>query len=472
MSVIILQKPTQNAVYAKNAVPKIVLSATEVVNITVYFKREDDDDWEPDNKVFSGSYTPDYNGEIAFDMKGLFDPFIRTVMPSGNTTGQDRYRYMFRAVITATRATLSSQTVTWLVANAKMKSGESFSQYTQRHFLTHQPAEKRTTKDSPEFLTFSGDYSLKARFYTTTGGTVDCAISTTDNPVKTVNVSYQRLKSMVNVVGQLKGYYDIMLMSKSTVLATQRYVLYRTTGRERYFVFVNSLGGIDTLICQGESTLEPEATFNTGVMTDSRIVLDDTDDTKIWQQYLRFPWRHRNWIHELLTEKQQTAIYDPESKEMEKIVLTGIDFTVGDREQLAAASFTYMLADTDDLLPETMSEMDRTLRLSSLRGAESVTIEDEEEEEPVNIVTDYTDLIDGNTITFESLGEEGRIHLEGSGDITMEVSVDGVNFVTYEHDAAFDNGVAVIPVTLFVGDWVRITADTLTCVIVNYNTTE
>lgn len=472
MSVIILQKPTQNAVYAKNAVPKIVLSATEIVSIKLYFKREDDDEWEPDDMVFSGSYMPDFNGEISFDMKGLFDPFIRTVMPSGNTTGQESYRYVFRAVISATRATQSSQTITWLVANAKMKSGESFSQYTQRNFLTHQPAEKRTTKDSPEYLTFSGDYSLKARFYTTSGGSVDCAISTTSDPVKTVNVSYQRLKSMVNVVGKLKGYYDIMLMSKNTVLATQRYVLYRTTGRERYFVFVNSLGGIDTMICQGDSTLEPEATFDTGVMTDSRIALDDTDDTKIWRQHLRFPWRHRNWIHELLTEKQQTAIYDPESGEMEKIVLTGIDFTIGNREPLATASFTYMLADTDDLLPETMSEADRTLRVSSVRGSESVTIEDEQEEDPVNIVTDYTDLIDGNTVTFESLGEEGRIHLEGSGEITIEIGVDGENFVTYEHDAAFENGVAVIPVTLFVGDWVRITADTLTCVIVNYNTTE
>ena len=98
--------------------------------------------------------------------------------------------------------------------------------------------------------------------------------------------------------------------------------------------------------------------------------------------------------------------------------------------------------------------------------------QDEEEEEPVNIVTDYTDLVDGNTVTFESLGEEGRIHLEGSGEITIEIGVDGENFVTHEHNAAFDNGVAVIPVTLFVGDWVRITADTLTSVIVNYNTTE
>ena len=83
---------------------------------------------------------------------------------------------------------------------------------------------------------------------------------------------------------------------------------------------------------------------------------------------------------------------------------------------------------------------------------------------------DYSMKIEGgNSVRFEALGGEGRIHLEGSGPIKVEVSVDGVNYKEVEHDIEFSEGVAITPISFYIGDLVRISATTLTKVQINYN---
>lgn len=88
----------------------------------------------------------------------------------------------------------------------------------------------------------------------------------------------------------------------------------------------------------------------------------------------------------------------------------------------------------------------------------------------INKTKDYTsEITGGNTCRFEALGQEGRIHLEGTGSIVVEVSVDGVNYKTVEHEITFTNGKAIAPCAFYIGDFVRVSATTLTKVIVNYN---
>ena len=83
---------------------------------------------------------------------------------------------------------------------------------------------------------------------------------------------------------------------------------------------------------------------------------------------------------------------------------------------------------------------------------------------------DYSMKIEGgNSVRFEALGGEGRIHLEGSGPIKVEVSVAGVNYKEVEHDIEFSEGVAITPISFYIGDLVRISATTLTKVQINYN---
>ena len=77
--------------------------------------------------------------------------------------------------------------------------------------------------------------------------------------------------------------------------------------------------------------------------------------------------------------------------------------------------------------------------------------------------------VENNSVVFNALGERGRIHLEGSGDITVEVSENGQNYTEVEHDAAFNNGVAISAITMVIGDYIRISATTLTAAEINFS---
>lgn len=77
--------------------------------------------------------------------------------------------------------------------------------------------------------------------------------------------------------------------------------------------------------------------------------------------------------------------------------------------------------------------------------------------------------VENNKVVFNALSDKGRIQLEGSGPIVAEVSVDGINYTELEHDAAFENGYAVVPIYMVIGDFIRISATTLTSAIINYN---
>ena len=86
--------------------------------------------------------------------------------------------------------------------------------------------------------------------------------------------------------------------------------------------------------------------------------------------------------------------------------------------------------------------------------------------------TNYTkeyDIEGGNTVRLDALSMQGRMHLEGEGDISVGVSVDGATYQEVDHEIAFENGVAIVPVTFIVGDKVTITATTLTKCIINWN---
>ena len=86
-----------------------------------------------------------------------------------------------------------------------------------------------------------------------------------------------------------------------------------------------------------------------------------------------------------------------------------------------------------------------------------------------NKISDYSKQIEGNSVRFEAGGNSGRIHIEGTGPIVMEVSVDGVTYKEVDHDIEFENGVAIAPFQFYIGDKVRLSATTLTKVTINYN---
>lgn len=385
MSVSITQQPTSGAVYARNTVPKIILEADESVSVALIFKHPMDEDWEPDNIVFEGTYIPDLNGQITLDFEGLYEPYIQTQFPFvGSAKFQDKYWCSFNAVMTGIDSETSCNVV-YRVANALLNSSTPFASWADQNFLTNQPLEKPTTKGSSECLTFfdatEGARVLKVRFYPKAGGTEDITVFTEDIDTfndaqalcNTVDVSYSRLVKMSTyLASQLKGYYDLILFnSKGSEICRQRYIYEECTGKEKHFLFVNALGGIDMLVCHGENTLQPELTLNIGRVDGKYIALDDTENARSWNQMTgNMPYRWRDWLYELMAVRQKAWKY--QDGDCLPIVLKTAEIAMGDGEQLAVASFSYMMENVNRAISDTERAMERTLHQSVAEEAEEL----------------------------------------------------------------------------------------------------
>lgn len=362
------QKPIAGRTYAKNEVPPFVITTGNTLLAILSIGNE---------VVFKGIYAPDFNGQISIDFRGLYDDYLKTLIP---TTGTDEIAHVeYRREFTATfEVYIGEDTpgdtnyVSWYVANARLKSETPFYQWGRANFLTNQPMEKTTNYEAPEWLTWwdpnkTGGYTLTARFYRNNGTSLDIEVKTdTVEGVYSCNVRYSRLVRMANALpSQLKGYYDLILTDENdTEVCRQRYIYEERSGREKYFLFVNALGGIDTLICKGENVLAPDITHNIGRFGHQYRALDDTDDMRRWTQHIgQVPNRQRNWIFELLTAKQGAEKYDHETMEYLEIVVDSSEVSMSDFGQLAGSQFSYILNETENVVADT-ERPDRSLHQS------------------------------------------------------------------------------------------------------------
>lgn len=384
------QKPASGATYAKNEVPPFVITTNKTLLAILSIGNE---------IVFKGIYAPDFNGQISIDFRGLYDDYLKTIIP---TTGIDEithteYRRQFTAtfeVVVGEDTPSDNNHISWYVANAKLKSDLSFVSWSAANFLTNQPIEKTTNYEAPEWLTWwdqGDDCSLVARFYKKNGTSVDVTVRAAATAgIFSVNVRYSRLIRMANVLpSSLLGYYDLILVNaKDDEVCRQRYIYEERSGREKYFLFVNALGGIDTLICKGENVLAPDITHNIGRFGRQYRALDDTDDIRKWTQHIgQVPNRQRNWIYELLTATQGAEKYDPETMKYLEIVVDSSELSMSDFGQLAGSPFSYILNETENVVADT-ERPDRSLHASVAEQAETL------HDETVQVTLAFKD--DGN----------------------------------------------------------------------------
>lgn len=359
----------QNVCYAMNQIPKLVVQSDEAMTIIVF---------QGGDELFRSRYLLDFDGMIKVDISEICASALTCTLP---TRDENSHVTSHKAFTISWMTDSYYGSMRFEAHKAKLKSDDPLQTWAETHFLTNQPTEKDTTTESPEWLTYmdtNETLSIVARLYYTNGGHTDIDITQDNIGITTVNVSWARITQIASQsysfsAMSLKGYYDILMMQDDNVIATQRYIIRPVTGLEHYYIFENALGGFDTLIAKGEKVLQPQTTYNVGRRQDARVLLDDTDDYRSWTQALLFPWRHRNWICELLTGKGKAVRYDPASQETMEIVITGNNINVSDSKRNASASFSYIGAADDDTL-NVPDELGETLTISSLRRSQGVTI--------------------------------------------------------------------------------------------------
>ena len=159
------------------------------------------------------------------------------------------------------------------------------SAFARANFLTWQPTLKRVTYSSPEYLSYyavDNGCAVKVRAFFTDGETVSsqekelCTLSR--GVVTTFSVQYAVISGLFS--SRLPAYYDVWVANGSTSLTyTQRYVAdIAGSLDEDWFIFENSLGGIDSFRAYGPLDLAYRHEHNLAEMDDT--VLEYRVDTE------------------------------------------------------------------------------------------------------------------------------------------------------------------------------------------------
>ncbi|MBQ8957627.1 MAG: hypothetical protein IJ057_03875 [Bacteroidales bacterium] len=343
MSLNLTQYPSGNCF--RNKVTEFVMTSTYSVTMSITINPNGQTE-----EIFTGRYRPDFSGQINVDVTDIVKDYVKSTVPTNaNDYAQADFVKEFGYKIEEDNG--GSAQGTFKVFNVACNTTESVVNWCAAHFLTHQAAQKYTNYESPEWLTwydFNGDYELVARFYPKLGGNREITVkSDSEEGCYTVNVCYSRLIRMASILpSHLKGYYDLILFDgDSKELARQRYLYKERSGMERYYVFANALGGVDTIIADGENLLQPELTYNYGRFGNLYAAIDDTENIRSWNQSLTLAWRERNWLWEILSTKGEAAIYDTNAKTYERIIISDAPIKISDKGQLASASFSYLMSE-------------------------------------------------------------------------------------------------------------------------------
>lgn len=446
-------RPEAGATYAKNTVPLFTISGQGGVRAVLTM-----DGME----VFQGSYSPDFTGLVSMDFSGLYDEFLSSRIPTTGATSiqQNAYRRQFTATFYPLGESIPSEnppTLSWYVANSMLKSDTPFQDWVKSNYLTNQPIEKQTNYEAPEWLTWldlDGRWKLKVRFYPKNGGHVDLLVSDDGGNAGcySADVSYRRMIQLATFLpNSLLGYYDLMLFDHNMdAVAVQRYIYEERTGREKYYCFINALGGIDTLICQGDNILKPDIRLKVGRFGDRYIQVKDEENTRVWLQNTGyFPENHKNHLFELLTQCQGAVKYEASSRKYYEIVLNASGFSISDAKPIGAVSFEYLMASVDNLVADT-ERPERVLHQSQADQSEEM------DDLTAKTVMEFEDDGQGGYTTESLQLYARRIYVNASGNGTITC------VINEEDTDTFDPGSDRMPFVIDIkpGNTVRFTSET------------
>lgn len=344
MSLTLTQYP--DTMSFKNTVKEFIVPTKVGVTLSLFLGND-----TSGTLLFEGNYQPDFSNNVRIDVSDIVAEQLKTVLPSNNNYLQADWAKVFCYRITDGNDRADG---TFTVINAACKTEEGIADWLASNFLTNQPMEQHACKDAPLWISFydaDGGLSLKARFYKKAGGNIDVNIATTNGAgCYTCNVSYDRLiRQIAALPSSLYGYYDVLLMDGDVIKAKQRYIYNERTGNEQYYCFVNALGGIDTLICQGENVLQPDITYNIGRFGKSFRQLDDTDTIRAWTQNTgMLPWKWRNWLFEIFAQKDGCWKYA--DKVYTEINISEGNLSVSNNGQLTSNTFGYILTENTSVI--------------------------------------------------------------------------------------------------------------------------
>lgn len=228
----------------------------------------------------------DATGATVFEVQELLEPYVAPPLPPllGASPAPVRQEGLFRRFFlkhyerSATGAGLATTVQTNYLVHGGLgfeqaATGAWFAGYQANHrpFLTWEPAAKKVLPDQPEYLYFQlleeavASFSVQLRLLLADGSTSLQAAASGPAAVRNeifclpAGPLQLGLAALEAAAGQLTRAYELTVLGPGgqALSETRRFTLdRRPCPARRYFLYANSLGGWNTLLCRGRATRE------------------------------------------------------------------------------------------------------------------------------------------------------------------------------------------------------------------------
>lgn len=321
------------------------------------------------------TYSPDDAGRIDLDLKAVVEDSLQFSLTDATTPW--RQQLLARPAEVLITSGAEQATVSFTVVRGAVRGlADSAQNFLTQNFLTWQPTLKPVTFYQPEYLTYFATTQqsvVKCRAYSASGAVVKTGTLCTIPALQcyTIPTGYEVIMARLGIdttgdASQLPSYYDVWVETSGGTRLTyvQRYYASALKSeQEQWFLFENSLGGVDTLRAYGNHQLKADHTHNLAEIDD--LATEYRVDTK--RTYTKSTGLIDNYERRwLLDFMPSLAKYVYDHGTLRRIVVTEDETTYSERELPSEYTFTYKMADTQPALnlPRTdaqLSEMRITL---------------------------------------------------------------------------------------------------------------
>lgn len=292
------------------------------------------------SQVLNETYYPGNGNLIEIDLREVVESYLSFTFPSSDVFNQT-------LLVRSFTAKFDGQTVSFNAIRAgKARLNQSASEFLKENFLTWQPQVKPVTYYSPEWLTYYAVETcrIKLKAYFEDGTSSENTLSSPSaGTCYTLNLQYGVVSGKFS--GKRPTYYDVWVESTGGQRLTyvQRYIgSPRRSEDENWYLFENSLGGLDSLRAYGSLDDAPEYEHNVsqldGVLTEYRV---DTNRKYTRNTGYLTP-QEAAWLQDMFSSRQKYAYT---ASGYYKIVFTASDGGRSSTDLPSSYSFTYQFAE-------------------------------------------------------------------------------------------------------------------------------
>jgi hypothetical protein len=313
--------------------------------------------------IVQHTYTPNDKNRITLSVKDIILPLLSfEVKDSSEPYAQPNIMKSFVATLYEVGSEGSKKEFTFSVIRAGVdRLSDSATNFLKNNFLTWQPQVKAVTYYSPEFLTYYATATsvMKCKAYMWNGTAYEEKEVVLMNhmnagTVYTVPVQYAIIAKKIG--GSIQpSYYDIWVEQdgKQVTYVQRYYASDMKSEEEEWFLFENSLGGVDCFRAYGNSENTAEHTHNVAeIEEDSEEYRVDT--TRKFKKNTGFlDKKERLWMLDFFPSLGKYVYH---GNSLRKITVTESDVNYEAKELPSNYTFTYKYSDARPYLNLTRSD--------------------------------------------------------------------------------------------------------------------